>query len=58
MTNRKKKVDVLADQEIKKESVKLGIVSIAFDRNSNLYGVTSDDVMYKYDFNKNEWKRL
>ena len=29
--------------------------SIAFDKNSNLYGISDDNRVYRYDFNKKEW---
>ena len=29
--------------------------SIAFDKNSNLYGISNDNRVYRYDFNGKEW---
>ena len=30
-------------------------VSIAFDRNGNLYGITKDGELFKYDWNTRSW---
>jgi uncharacterized protein YjiK len=32
--------------------------SIAFDKNSNLYGISEDNKVYKFDFNKKEWEAV
>ncbi len=32
--------------------------SIAFDKNSNLYGISDDNKVYKFDFNKKEWEAV
>ena len=29
--------------------------SIAFDKNSNLYGISDDNRVYRYDFDRKEW---
>ena len=29
--------------------------SIAFDKNSNLYGISDDNRIYRYDFDRKEW---
>lgn len=47
-----KKLEVVA---IKPTSVEVKIVAISFDKNNNLYGISSEGKLYYYDYPLKTW---
>ncbi len=56
MATKSKKKEVVTDQVVIEEvTVQPKMKSIAFDKNSNLYGISDDNRVYRFDFNRKEW---
>ena len=52
----KSKKQVVTEQVVVEEvTVQPKMQSIAFDKNSNLYGISEDNRVYRFDFNRKEW---
>lgn len=52
----KSKKQVVTEQVVVPEvTVQPKMQSIAFDKNSNLYGISEDNRVYRFDFNRKEW---
>lgn len=52
----KSKKKVVTEQVVVPEvTVQPKMKSIAFDKNSNLYGISEDNRVYRFDFNRKEW---
>lgn len=56
MATKSKKKEVVTEQVVVPEVVvQPKMQSIAFDKNSNLYGISDDNRVYRFDFNRKEW---
>lgn len=56
MATKSKKKEVVTEQVVVPEVVvQPKMQSIAFDKNSNLYGISEDNRVYRFDFNRKEW---
>ncbi len=56
MATKSKKKEVVTEQVVVPEvTVQPKMQSIAFDKNSNLYGISDDNQVYRFDFNRKEW---
>lgn len=51
----KKVTEQVKEVEIPVSIVQPKMQSIAFDKNSNLYGISDDNRVYRYDFDRKEW---
>lgn len=51
----KKVTEQVKDVAVPVVTVQPKMQSIAFDKNSNLYGISDDNRIYRFDFNKKEW---
>lgn len=54
-TKSKKQVVTEQVKVIEEVTVQPKMQSIAFDKNSNLYGISDDNRVYRFDFNRKEW---
>lgn len=43
---------------IKPTSVEVKIIAISFDKNNNLYGVSSEGKLYYYEYTKKTWENV
>ena len=57
MATKSKKKQVVTEQVkvVEEVTVQPKMQSIAFDKNSNLYGISDDNRVYRFDFNRKEW---
>ncbi len=56
MVKKSKKKEVVTEQVIVEEvTVQPKMKSIAFDKNSNLYGISDDSKVYQYNFTIKQW---
>lgn len=56
MATKSKKKELVTEQVVVEEvTVQPKMKSIAFDKNSNLYGISDDNRVYRFDFNRKEW---
>ena len=56
MATKSKKKEVVTEQAVVPEvTVQPKMQSIAFDKNSNLYGISDDNRVYRFDFERKEW---
>ncbi len=56
MATKSKKKEVTEQPVVIEEvTVQPKMKSIAFDKNSNLYGISDDNQVYRFDFNRKEW---
>lgn len=56
MATKSKKKELVTEQVVVEEvTVQPKMQSIAFDKNSNLYGISDDNRVYRFDFNRKEW---
>jgi hypothetical protein len=56
MATKSKKKEVTEQPVVIEEvTVQPKMQSIAFDKNSNLYGISDDNRVYRFDFNRKEW---
>jgi hypothetical protein len=56
MATKSKKKEVTEQPVVIEEvTVQPKMKSIAFDKNSNLYGISDDNRVYRFDFNRKEW---
>jgi len=56
MATKSKKKEVTEQPVVIEEvTVQPKMKSIAFDKNSNLYGISEDNRVYRFDFNRKEW---
>lgn len=57
MATKSKKKEVVTEQVkvVEEVTVQPKMQSIAFDKNSNLYGISEDNRVYRFDFNRKEW---
>lgn len=55
MATKSKKQVVTEQVVVPEETVQPKMKSIAFDKNSNLYGISDDNRVYRFDFNRKEW---
>ena len=51
----KKVTEQVKEVEVPVVTVQPKMQSIAFDKNSNLYGISDDNRVYRYDFDRKEW---
>ncbi len=54
-TKSKKQVVTEQVKVVEEVTVQPKMQSIAFDKNSNLYGISEDNRVYRFDFNRKEW---
>jgi hypothetical protein len=54
MVTKSKKKEV-TEQPVALGTVQPKMLSIAFDKNSNLYGISDDNKLYRFDFERKEW---
>lgn len=54
-TKSKKQVVTEQVKVVEEVTVQPKMKSIAFDKNSNLYGISEDNRVYRFDFNRKEW---
>lgn len=54
-TKSKKQVVTEQVKVVEEVTVQPKMQSIAFDKNSNLYGISDDNRVYRFDFNRKEW---
>jgi hypothetical protein len=55
MATKSKKKEVTEQVVVPEITVQPKMQSIAFDKNSNLYGISDDNRVYRFDFNRKEW---
>ena len=59
MATKSKKKEVVTDQVVIPEvTVQPKMQSIAFDKNSNLYGISTDSKVYQFNFITKEWVQV
>lgn len=54
-TKSKKQLVTEQVKVVEEVTVQPKMQSIAFDKNSNLYGISEDNRVYRFDFNRKEW---
>jgi hypothetical protein len=55
MATKSKKKEVTEQVVVEEVTIQPKMQSIAFDKNSNLYGISDDNRVYRFDFNRKEW---
>lgn len=55
MATKSKKKELVTEQPVTLGVIQPKMLSIAFDKNSNLYGISDDNKLYRFDFERKEW---
>ena len=58
MATKSKKKELVTEQPVVLEVVQPKMQSIAFDKNSNLYGISTDSKVYQFNFITKEWVQV